>query len=308
MGNIRFNMPKLDFTPIDNKFIDKYLPEAKGEFVKVYLICLRYALSNMDTSIEDISETLGLLQTDVIKAFEYWEEKGLLHLSNDGTLEFLDESTLTKNNNIFLNDFSKDMLEHIEKLIGRPLYSKEILTYMSFLDDFNFTPEVILLLVEYCAAKKKTDIRYIEKVAIAWHDSGVKSIEDAQKQIKMREDKWNKYRAIASYLGFKDSEISKPQEEFMEKWLFKMGFPLEIVLEACRICIMRINEGNFNYIDAILSDWHKNGVKNIEDLNKLSKKSRKKSQPFNKIQNFESQYDMAELKRQLLGRGDSNEK
>ncbi|QCX33649.1 DnaD domain protein [Caloramator sp. E03] len=308
MGNIKFNIPKLEFTPVDNKFIDKYLPEAKGEFVKVYLICLRYALSNMDTSIEDISQTLGLLQTDVIKAFEYWEEKGLLHLSNDGTLEFLDESMQIKNNNLYLNDFSKDMLEHIEKLIGRPLYSKEILTYMNFLDDFNFTPEVILLLVEYCAAKKKTDIRYIEKVAIAWHDSGVKSIEDAQKQIKMREDKWNKYRAIASYLGFKDSEISKPQEEFMEKWLFKMGFPLEIVLEACRICIMRINEGNFNYIDAILSDWYKNGVKKVEDLNKLSKKSRKKSQPFNKIQNFESQYDMAELKRQLLGRGDSNEK
>lgn len=131
--------------------------------------------------------------------------------------------------------------------------------------------------------QEKTDIRYIEKVAIAWHDSGVRSIEDAQKHIKMHEDKWNKYRSIANYLGFKDSDISKPQEEFMEKWLFKMNLPLDVILEACRICIMRINESNFSYIDAILSDWHKNGIKNINDLNKLSKKTKKKLKPLTRL-------------------------
>lgn len=309
MGNLKFNLPKMEFTPIDNKFIDKYLPEAKGEFIKVYIICLRCALSNIEVSLEDIASKLNLLQTDVIKAFEYWEDKGLLHLSNDGSVEFLDENTASnKSSNLFFDGFTKDMFEHIEKLIGRPLYSKEMITYMNFLEDFNFTPEVVILLVEYCTARKKTDIRYIEKVAIAWHDSGIKSIEDAQKHIKIHEDKWNKYRTIANYIGLKDSDISKPQEEFMEKWIFKMGFSLDVILEACRICIMRINEGNFSYIDAILSDWYKSGIKKIEDINKVSKKSKKKSQPFNKGQNFESQYDMAELKRQLLGRGGSNEK
>lgn len=154
MGDLKFNLPKLDFTPIDNKFIDKYMPEAKGEFVKVYLICLRYALSNMSISLEDISQMLGLLQTDVIKAFEYWEDKGIMHLSNDGTVEFLDENSSFKDSDLKLDNFSKDMLEQIEKLIGRPLYSKEILTYMNFLEDFSFSPEVVMLLVEYCAARK----------------------------------------------------------------------------------------------------------------------------------------------------------
>ena len=43
-------------------------------------------------------------------------------------------------------------------------------TYLSWQKDFNFPSEMILLLIEYCSSKGKSDARYIEKVAIAWHE------------------------------------------------------------------------------------------------------------------------------------------
>lgn len=312
MQRIKIKSPQINFTPVDNEFIDKYLPDAKGEFVKVYLLCLRYGFGEIETSIEEISSTLGLLQTDVLKAFEYWEEKGLLMLSPEGFVEFIDKKNVSELSDIiYFDKFLKEMFEHLEKLIGRPMNSKEISTYMSFLDDFNFSPEVVTLLVEYCTSRKKTDIRYIEKVAIAWHDAGIKSLEDAQRHITMHEEKWNKYRAILNYLGLKDSDVSKPQEEMLEKWLIKYNLPVDVILEACRICIMRINEGNFSYIDAILSDWYKNGIKSMDDIKKINRKTksqRKNVQNSSGINAGQSQYDMAELKRQLLGRGDTIEK
>jgi DnaD/phage-associated family protein len=107
-------------------------------------------------------------------------------------------------------------------------------------------------------------------------------------------------------MGIKD-DISKPQEEFLDKWLIKYGFDAEVINEAVRICISRINESNFSYIDAILNDWNKNNVKTIQDVKKLDKKKPSKKQQSPGNYSGQRQYDINELEKQLLGRGESNE-
>jgi DnaD/phage-associated family protein len=312
MTPVRIKMPSSGFTPIDNLFIDKYLANSRGDFIKVYIYCLRLGFDNQETGIDKIASALNLLETDVIKAFEYWEDQGIMQLSPEGSIEiFPVGSTLNQNTALYFNNQIKEMLGDLERLVGRPLSSKEVSVYMGTIEDFGFTPELVSLLVEYCSSKNKTDIRYIEKVALGWYDAGVRTYEDAQNHITKHEDKWIKYRAILNFLGIKDSEVSKPQEEIMEKWLNKYKFPIDVIFEAARICILRINEANFSYIDAILGDWYKNGIKSLEDVKKAGKKPRvqKKTNNQNSFASYggQRQYDIRELEKQLLGRGDTDE-
>lgn len=308
----RIKVPSLGFTPIDNTFLDKYLQDVRGDFIKVYIICLRLGYSNSDITIEKIASSLGLLQTDVLTAIKFWQQEGLMVFGEDNSIEILPMNPNNPKNDGTLFDRNvKEMLEGIEKIMGRPLSSKELTTYIGFMEDLKFSPETITLLVDYCMARKKTDIRYIERVAIGWHQAGISSYEDAQKHITLHEEKWSSYRTILNFLGMKDQDISKPQEEMLEKWIFKYGFSIDIILEACRICVMRINESNFSYIDAILNNWYKNGVKDIKDIKKVDKKvkSTKNPNPNNTFANYggQRQYDIDELERQLLGRGDTDE-
>lgn len=311
MTKIKIKAPYPEFTPIDNSFIDNYLKDIRGDFIKVYLLCLRLGYSDKDISTEYISEALNLLQTDVIKALEYWEESGLIKLNTDGLIEILPIKHITpEEGSVSFDKSIKEMFNDIERLIGRFLSSKEVSTYLNFIEDFNFTPEVISLLVEYCASRRKTDIRYIERVALAWHDNGIKTINDAQNYITKHEDKWNRYREILNFLGMKDGDIAKPQEEFLEKWIFKYNFSNDVVLEACRICIVRINQANFNYIDTILTNWYKAGIKSLSDIKKMDKKTKTpKKTSLNYFNDYSGQrkYDIKELEKQLLGRGDINE-
>jgi DnaD/phage-associated family protein len=313
MTQMKITVPNLGFTLIENIFIDKHLANIRGEFVKVYLVCLRYGYAQMNLTLEEISSSLNLLQTDVVKALESLQDEELIRISQDGFIEILPLKSDTINTSTIPFDRTiKEMFEDIEKLVARPLSSKEVSTYLNFIEDFNFTPEIITLLVEYCSSRRKTDIRYIEKVAMGWHDSGIKNYEDAQTYITKHEGKWIKYREILTFLGMKDSDISKPQEEMLEKWVFKYNFPNDVILEACRICVMRINEANFSYIDAILNTWQKNGVKKLGDIKKSDKKTNKssKKQVLHYFNNYSGQreYDIDELEKQLLGRGDVDEK
>ncbi|GIW48587.1 MAG: hypothetical protein KatS3mg079_063 [Caloramator sp.] len=101
--------------------------------------------------------------------------------------------------------------------LGRPLTPSDYKFFTMLMDKFHFSFEVLIFLIEYCVSKKKTDIRYIEKVAIGWHEKGIKTIEDAQNHIRKHEEKWTKYRQILSYIGLKDSDISVPQEGTFRK-------------------------------------------------------------------------------------------
>lgn len=76
-----FNDSASTMTSVSNIFIDEFMPEANGEFVKVYLYLLR-SLSNhsCECSISAIADKLEHTEKDVTRALKYWERMGLLKL------------------------------------------------------------------------------------------------------------------------------------------------------------------------------------------------------------------------------------
>ena len=42
MSTFMLKNKHINFTPVSNIFIEKYMPNARGEFVKVYLLLLKY--------------------------------------------------------------------------------------------------------------------------------------------------------------------------------------------------------------------------------------------------------------------------
>jgi DnaD/phage-associated family protein len=323
-----FKNKSQDYTPVSNIFIDKYMIKARGDFVKVYLLGLKYCTSGeLGVSSSILASTLRLLETDVLNAWNYWNDEGVIKMipiDNMGNfnIQFLDlndYSEETSENVNLLQELNKsatkDMLQDIEKLLGRPLSSKEMSLYIGWQKEFNFPPELVLLLIQYSVSKGKTDYRYIEKIAMAWFDAKIKTIEEAQSFIKKHEDKWIKIKKILGYLGVKDGEVMKPQEEMLNKWINVYKFPLEVIFKACDICFERINKAEFKYIDGILGSWFKDGLITLEDIAKKDIKSASvkrttnyKPNTHSTFNNFEQRtYDFDELEKKLLGWENSND-
>lgn len=321
MSTYMLKKANFDFTPISNTFIDRYMPKARGEFVKVYLLTLKYCFcGELGVNSAMLASTLHLLESDIMNAWNYWNDEGAIKFNpidklGNYSIEFLDlknEPDTAPGQVNLLEELNKsaikEMLHEIEKLLARPLSSKEMSTYISWQKDLNFSLEMILLLIQYCISKGKTDYRYIEKVALAWYDSNIKSIDDAQQFIKKHEDKWVKYRKILTYLGAKDAEIMKPQEDMLDKWVNMYKFPVEIIYKACDVCFERLNRADFKYIDGILNSWFKDGIKTLEDIAIKDSKRLTSKKPNNyktstdNFNNFEQrEYDYDSLEKKLLG-------
>ncbi|MBS6643148.1 MAG: DnaD domain protein [Clostridiaceae bacterium] len=63
-------------TLVANDFIDQYMISANGEYVKVYLYLLRHQDENVD--ISDIADHLNHTEADVKRALTYWAKAGVL--------------------------------------------------------------------------------------------------------------------------------------------------------------------------------------------------------------------------------------
>ena len=322
-----FKSKPLKFTPVSNIFIERYMPKARGEFVKVYLIMLKYNFTGepgVNSTV--LATSLNLLESDIINALNYWNEEGVIKLvpidkMGNFNIEFVDLSnegnaSVKKFNLVeeLTNTSNGDMLKDIGRLLGRTLSPTEVETYIGWKKEFNFSYELILLLIEFCASKGKTNFRYIEKVAIAWNEMNIKTIDDAQNYIRKTEDKWGTYREILKFLGIRNTDIMKPQEDMLEKWTSSYNYSLDIIKKACDICFQRLNRADFKYIDGILSSWNKDNLRTLQDIEKKEEKfknssskkvynnSKSNSKPKLRFDNFKGRdYDYDDLEKKLLG-------
>ena len=67
-------------TKIENLFISEYLPDAPGDYVKVFLFGLMYAQYELTPDRKELSKLLGLSVDEIAEAWIYWESRGLVRI------------------------------------------------------------------------------------------------------------------------------------------------------------------------------------------------------------------------------------
>lgn len=272
---------------IDAAFIDKLMPSANGTFVKVYLLALMYAGSGVTASNAQLAEKLGILESDVVQAFAYWCEVGAVTIA-DGEVTFMPVNASEKRAEKAVSvkaqktaDVMKkpdigtaadalasdkalsDMCALAQEVLGKTLTAADTSTLYWFYDSLGFSPETIMMLLEYCVSKDKRSMNYIEKVAISWHEQGIKTMEQADAYIKRENEKGGYLNVIRKIMGITDRSLSRSEEQFLYKWRDEYGMSEEMVALAYEYCVIQISKVSFPYMDKIMARWNENNIRTV---------------------------------------------
>lgn len=333
---------KNNFTLVPNWFIDHYMANSNGDFIKVYLLLLRYVSSEANEfSTSNFADQLHLTDSDIVRALKFWASKGILDIVEENnkitsisfiesTSSSLEEQAIasepvqvkTVHMNISqkpqynmeeLTSFMtsakyKDLIYVTGRYLGRNLTQNDLSTLISFHDWLGLPMDVIEWLIEYCASNNHRNMRYIETIAIEWADKNINTLEKA----KLHTEVFNKkYFEIKKALGFASRNPVLFEIKIMDKWLYEYKFDLEIILEACSRTMKQAPNGSFKYADTILTDWHKNNVRTLKDIEVLDQQYVSKNANFkgsvtpiktkNKFINFEQRdYDFEKIERKAM--------
>lgn len=125
--NLNIELNKLS-TNISNVFIDKYMPLANGEFVKVYIYLLKCVTNNQaDISISSLADTFNQTEADILRALRYWNKIGviILNTSHNDAIEGItfcdlkEEAACDTNKQLHTESYKKINTNTTKKEIGR---------------------------------------------------------------------------------------------------------------------------------------------------------------------------------------------
>ena len=269
---------------VSNAFIEDYMPGADGSFVKVYLTGLAQCEKGESLTSAQLAEKLSMLESDVVKAWNYWQKQGAVVVS-ENDIEFIDlskQKQLTADiptkpvytrdevySNVQSNNALRDMYRTIQNILGKPLSSNDIMIIYSFYDYYRLPTDVIPMLITYAMGCDRKSMRSIEKIAQTWVDNGINTFEKATAYLKKTE-KYNKaVMAIKRAFGIFDRRFTESEEKHVKKWLEEFMLSVDVISYAYDITITNTGKFSVKYMDKILTQWHEEGVKTPEDANKL---------------------------------------
>lgn len=165
-------------------------------------------------------------------------------------------------------EFSQ-LLYIAQKYLNKVFTPRDCQVFAYLYEGLGMSSELLEYLVEYCAQNGHTSVRYLETVAVNWHEKGICSAQEAKDFCaSYTRDSF----AVMKAFGLNSRKPAAPEQKLMDKWFREYGFSRELVLEACSRTITAIHNPSFQYADKILTDWKKAGVKKLEDVRQLDAK------------------------------------
>ncbi|MBO4337534.1 MAG: DnaD domain protein [Lachnospiraceae bacterium] len=184
-------------------------------------------------------------------------------------------------------DYSSDELSELKKnedfaqivfatetYFNRPLVKADYQSLAFIYKDLSFSPELLEYLIEYCVGKDHCQMRYIEKVAIAWSQAGIKTV----RQARNRSSRYEKivYNVLKA-LGRNQSDVTKTEADYILSWYHGLGFSEEVILYACDKCVLATEKNRIAYTDGILKNWHSCNLKTLSQIQKHEEKRKEKA-------------------------------
>lgn len=318
MTNISITNESLhDVTIVSNIFIDYYMSDANGEYVKTYLYLLRAVTTGEVLSVVSIADKLNYTERDVCRALKFWEKQGILSLTfrEDNTLEAIRLLPINKPQEAAPSSIpvekSSESVQTTTPVLStftepekHPFTLDEMAAFKNNAD----IAEILFIAEQYLGKTlSNTDINtilyiydglkfplelieYLIEYCVSKDHKSMHYIEATAlawardnittvEQAKSSTDTYNKNCfAVLKAFGIKNRHPAPAEQEMITTWTNDYGFTLDIIVEACNRTIQAIHTPNFGYADRILVRWKEQGVHHLSDIQALDQQFQKEKE------------------------------
>lgn len=236
------------YTCVSNTFIDRYMTDADGEYVKIYLYLLRsMSREGSALSMSALCDRLGHTEHDVRKCLAYWAEKGLLRLEYDDRKELV---------GICMLDPEQMPLPKVEVHVTREYTANEELPADSSAVRQNSAAAVP---VRTAAAEAHTADAAPQKNDPAF------SPEERETLLTNAESK----ELVCVAEGFLKKTLSQRDVDTVLFWHWTLGLSVDLIEYLIEQCA-NSGHASIRYMNAVALSWKDSGIRTEEEARNAS--------------------------------------
>ena len=254
------------FTSVENQFITKYLPQADGDAVRVYLFGLYLCECAEEFDAASTAKLLRISLERLIEIYDFWEECDLVHILSRDPLfvEYLPvNASIGKPKPVKAEKyaaFNRELYKLLQKS-GTEFKPYEMQKILEFLENNPMEQQAFLLVAEYCAKKdgEKLSCSHILNKAAKMCRERKYTLEQAERELADFNDHERDLSKIFSYLGIY-RKIQESDYEFLDKWL-NAGIEAGAIIS----CAKSLKKGTLSTLSALLEELADKNIFKVKD-------------------------------------------
>ena len=261
-----------DKTVVDNIFINNFLPNAPDLCVKVYLMGLSKCANSIahDNNLSNFANVLNVSEDEIIKAFYYWQDQGVVQVINSNPIEvrFMPlNASLGSIKKYKIGKYTDFNLQVQEILSKRMITPTEFSAYYNIIEEYHVEPEALIMIIKYCADLKGENVTYpyISTVAKNWEKEGVHTCEDVENKITELGVLDDKVMLVLGALGTK-RKVQLEDIQMLNHWLGNLDFELNTIVAIAKRCNLKKVKADMNYLDNLLSKYYEMRLNSIIEI------------------------------------------
>lgn len=237
-------------TSISNIFIDQYMPQAGGEFVKIYLYLLRCTNNQTEhVSVSSLADTFNQTEADVMRALRYWDKMGIIALSFQGP------------NNELSNITFCNLKTPPEKNTDKPNKTLSTDSTPTGSAPVRFTSDDRTAVST--DASDKPAASNVKPITIETRSSfpAKQAYSAAQiQEMSSQEDLKLLLYVVSTYLG---KPLSPTESSTIIYFHEELHFPADLIEYLVEYCAAREHR-SMRYIEAVALDWAESGITTVK--------------------------------------------
>lgn len=255
-------------TPYENIFINEFIATSPGEYVKVYLYAYMCMKNGISMDISNMARELQMIDTDIIKAWRYWESNGVVEIvEKSGGIDFdivffslkekfygLEEDTRLEDTETFVYSQNQAGGTNDDSEIKKNNQSSQINQVSQTDQNINLSPPL-----ENIENKKENQISDLDSK----NYNNLQNLAQILEKEVERPIDTGEFRAILSMIN--NMDISK-----------------DLIIYAYSYCKDK-GKSNFNYIRSVIENWTREGLKEPIDVEAHMAKRSERNNTYSKI-------------------------
>jgi DnaD/phage-associated family protein len=313
------------------KIVSNYIKLASEYQLKALMLILS---SNGKATSGEIAKALGCTENDADNFLDFWVEEGVL--SKDGTVvaqtqsepqqtveveetvqtapnqvetvsvkkvESMPVPTLSPKDIVSMCRESKELTElmrNAQEVLGKTLSHAEQQLIINMVTYYGLPEEIALTILHYYKSErekgKAIGTAYIAAMAKNWSEEGITTLEAADEKLKDLEATDKLWADIIGLAGVSHKKPTAKQREMVKAWAD--NFSMEMIALACDAMRENTDKPTLNYVNSVLKNWKKKGIKTPADVKADNEKHSKKSTS-NKYE-IDTTYDIDEIAKKAM--------
>lgn len=279
-------------TQVENIFINEFMAEANGDYIKVYLYGLKNSQNQNlnDITTEEIAQRLNITESDFQRALNYWEDRGIIKVTykkGEREIVFHNITEILYHKKEQPKPFTapedktyEELIQEVERCFGgRPLTQKWNEKLRTWFYKYEMEPGTILYALEQMdesLGDKNTSLdsklKYLNSIITNWNKHGIKTFQQAVLFNEENRAFNSIVYGVLKKLGIRNRNVMASEKKLIEKWVKEYGFSKEMIFAAAE----KSREPYVDYVDGILRNWQSNGWKTIEEVVEQPRRSSSK--------------------------------